>query len=91
MRRNFHDSFNELYVGGILICYLGDPYSHDGCNKKVVTSCMTGDPHYYSFDRNFFDYQGTCPYIVSKNCKSIAPYADFVIKARNALVRPAAQ
>uniref|UniRef100_A0A914EGW1 VWFD domain-containing protein n=1 Tax=Acrobeloides nanus TaxID=290746 RepID=A0A914EGW1_9BILA len=67
-----------------------DPYSHDGCNKTVVTSCMTGDPHYYSFDRNFFDYQGTCPYVVSKNCKSIAPYADFVIKARNALVRPAA-
>uniref|UniRef100_A0A914CNM6 Uncharacterized protein n=1 Tax=Acrobeloides nanus TaxID=290746 RepID=A0A914CNM6_9BILA len=82
--------FNHRINCNCKLGYTGDPYSHDGCNKTVVTSCMTGDPHYYSFDRNFFDYQGTCPYVVSKNCKSIAPYADFVIKARNALVRPAA-
>uniref|UniRef100_A0A914EGN7 Uncharacterized protein n=1 Tax=Acrobeloides nanus TaxID=290746 RepID=A0A914EGN7_9BILA len=68
--------------------YTGDP--RVGCYMKKVTACATGDPHYRSFDKNYFDYQGTCPYIFTKNCKPINGYQNFSVKARNKQVSPTA-
>nr|XP_006818926.1 PREDICTED: von Willebrand factor-like [Saccoglossus kowalevskii] len=45
-------------------------------NSTVTTACPcetaseTGDPHYYTFDKKAFTYQGPCGYVVSKDaCK----------------------
>lgn len=64
---------------------LGDPYSTKGCDAPTAFAGASGDPHYVSFDGNVFDYQGTCPYIFSMNCKkgNLAPYEDYRIEARS--------
>lgn len=50
---------------------------------KKVTACATGDPHFRSYDKNYFDYQGTCPYVFTQNCKPINGYQNFSVKAKN--------
>uniref|UniRef100_A0A8R1HZB6 EGF-like domain-containing protein n=1 Tax=Caenorhabditis japonica TaxID=281687 RepID=A0A8R1HZB6_CAEJA len=57
-----------------------------GCDMKVRKSCMSGDPHYVTYDGLGFDYQGTCPYVFSQPCSLLpAPYLWFSVRAKNEL------
>ena len=32
------------------------------------TCIASGDPHYHTFDQHYFDFQGTCEYILTQSC-----------------------
>uniref|UniRef100_A0A914WIQ5 VWFD domain-containing protein n=1 Tax=Plectus sambesii TaxID=2011161 RepID=A0A914WIQ5_9BILA len=65
------------------VCKAGFTADPNGvCTIKMRQACMSGDPHYTTFDGLTFDYQGTCPYTVTQPCGyDIDPY--FSIKAQN--------
>ncbi|XP_041419719.1 alpha-tectorin-like [Xenopus laevis] len=47
-------------------------------------SCVvTGDPHYYSFDKRVFDFMGICTYTLSKLCQFDKNLVDFNVEAKN--------
>ncbi|XP_048883722.1 IgGFc-binding protein-like [Brienomyrus brachyistius] len=53
-----------------------------GCYPKDTSTCtVSGDPHYTTFDRRFYDFMGNCSYLLAKPCNTtLAPpfavYAD---------------
>ncbi|VDM40137.1 unnamed protein product [Toxocara canis] len=63
--------------------FTGDPWK--GCTMKTVSACMSGDPHYTTFDGQHFDYMGTCPYVFVEPCNNTLPkpYNYFSVKAKN--------
>ena len=42
------------------------------CITDGPTCQAYGDPHYRTFDARYFDFQGTCEYILAKSCNSSA-------------------
>uniref|UniRef100_A0A914WFR5 VWFD domain-containing protein n=1 Tax=Plectus sambesii TaxID=2011161 RepID=A0A914WFR5_9BILA len=65
------------------VCKAGFTADSNGvCTIKTRQACMLGGPHHTTFDGLTFDYQGTCPYIVTQSCGyGIHPY--FSIRAQN--------
>uniref|UniRef100_A0A7E4VI78 IgGFc-binding protein-like n=1 Tax=Panagrellus redivivus TaxID=6233 RepID=A0A7E4VI78_PANRE len=57
--------------------YTGDPQVE--CKEKKHQGCFNGDPHYRTFDGANYDYQGTCPYVVTETCNG----SDFRVTAQN--------
>ncbi|XP_057206432.1 IgGFc-binding protein isoform X2 [Triplophysa rosa] len=63
-------------------CQMNGSYSI--CVKKPVGTCWAmGDPHYYTFDRRYFDFMGTCTYVLAKNCEANDILPAFEVLAKN--------
>ncbi|XP_078143106.1 IgGFc-binding protein isoform X1 [Centroberyx gerrardi] len=60
-------------VEGIRKCY---PVSHSTCQA-------TGDPHYVTFDKKRFDFQGTCVYQLAALCSKDPELVPFEVLVQN--------
>uniref|UniRef100_UPI00398EC30B zonadhesin, like n=1 Tax=Pristiophorus japonicus TaxID=55135 RepID=UPI00398EC30B len=51
--------------------YCADEGGVHGCYPKGSSTCTaSGDPHYTSFDKRKFNFQGNCTYVLARPCNS---------------------
>uniref|UniRef100_A0A3Q3BEZ5 VWFD domain-containing protein n=1 Tax=Kryptolebias marmoratus TaxID=37003 RepID=A0A3Q3BEZ5_KRYMA len=55
-----------------------------GCHPNPHGTCSaSGDPHYLTFDRKAFDFQGTCRYVLATVCNDTDELHSFSVEAKN--------
>ncbi|XP_071498841.1 IgGFc-binding protein-like, partial [Diadema antillarum] len=80
--------------GGVRDCYCRENYQREGevCVRAPGRCTVRGDPHYITFDRRRFDFQGDCEYTLVRPCNSSDPsVADFHLWGNNVKNQPSAR
>lgn len=55
-----------------------------GCVPVSSATCQaSGDPHYVSFDGRYFDFMGTCVYVLAKSCGNSSDLPEFTVLQDN--------
>ncbi|KAJ8042856.1 IgGFc-binding protein [Holothuria leucospilota] len=46
-------------------------YGREECTEGVKSCRIYGDPHFYTFDQDFYSFQGDCAYTAVRTCKTL--------------------
>ncbi|XP_063799566.1 alpha-tectorin [Pseudophryne corroboree] len=75
-------SCQETVCGPYEVCEPKEKYFQ--CLPVESSTCVVfGDPHYHTFDGLLFHFQGSCSYLLARNCLPGSPLPFFSIEAKN--------